>query len=532
MESKAKFQSLPEELQAYILSFLPYRDILRCQSLCKALHQTYISSSELQYVVELGGQQLLPVPETDPDNHISIFQRLQLLRDRAYAWFKLDIRSLNFATITIPEQFHHAYMRTSARRVANGHLCLWNNREDSATVFPILPKASQRTIKRDWSPSSLRSNPNARISDMFMDPAQNLITVAYANTVDPFQSGDRNFYVDIGALDGGGSHPQAAGQTFFLLELRLPGYENGLIEIDAYYFKLKGLGRHIAFWRALSIGDATSTHVRDLWELQIWDWQHSTICKSVLTDRLERDEVTDFCFLGHDKLVIFSCNLELYSIEDMSQAPQLLACFMMAVPVMSIWGAECNLPMDDSTQPLMQAQQMMWISDPKQQLLILSLDSSRATFVFIISTRIFFDPGFSEGLATEIPWTDWGPSNSRAFRKPFQYRLGVSGNRVLTMEEDGSPHAPEFRFHVMDFSPLAVERRQGLGRAVKEPSTIEITDSLESPNSMEKMTLTTNLPYVEVVLDRTFSDPFDRMWIDMDKIYLYAVCAPHCFHHV
>ncbi|KAG2033721.1 hypothetical protein BDR03DRAFT_966730 [Suillus americanus] len=29
---KAEFQSLAEELQSYILSFLPYRDILRCTS--------------------------------------------------------------------------------------------------------------------------------------------------------------------------------------------------------------------------------------------------------------------------------------------------------------------------------------------------------------------------------------------------------------------------------------------------------------------------------------------------------------------
>jgi hypothetical protein len=99
------------------------------------------------------------------------------------------------------------------------------------------------------------------------------------------------------------------------------------------------------------------------------------------------------------------------------------------------------------------------------------------------------------------------------------------------MVEGDLLHTLDFRLHVMDFSPLAVERRQGLGRVVKEPSTIDITDSLEFPNSSEEMTITTNLPYVEVWA-RNFSDLFDRMWIDMDRIYLHAVRAPHHFEYV
>jgi hypothetical protein len=102
-------------------------------------------------------------------------------------------------------------------------------------------------------------------------------------------------------------------------------------------------------------------------------------------------------------LLVFSYNLELYSIEDTSQAPQLLVYFTMAVSVTGIYYAECTCPMDDTTQPLMQAQQMMWTSDPEQQLLISSIESFFATFVFIISTRIFFDPDFSEGMVREMP---------------------------------------------------------------------------------------------------------------------------------
>lgn len=67
----------------------------------------------------------------------------------------------------------------------------------------------------------------------------------------------------------------------------------------------------------------------------------------------------------------------------------------------------------------MQAQQTMWTLDPKRQLLILSLQSTNATFIFVISTSIFFDPDFSERMTKEIPipWTDWGPLSSRVFRQ-------------------------------------------------------------------------------------------------------------------
>ncbi|KAG1751108.1 hypothetical protein EDB19DRAFT_1273838 [Suillus lakei] len=114
----------------------------------------------------------------------------------------------------------------------------------------------------------------------------------------------------------------------------------------------------------------------------------------ILTDELNQDheDRADVCFLGHDRLLVLSDNFKLYSIEDTSQAPQPLARFLIPVSVISISRVECVLPIDDSPQPLpMQVHQMMWTSDPKYQLLISSMYSSYTTFVFIISTRIFFD---------------------------------------------------------------------------------------------------------------------------------------------
>ncbi|KIK41618.1 hypothetical protein CY34DRAFT_197011 [Suillus luteus UH-Slu-Lm8-n1] len=174
MKPKAGLLSLPDEILHDILSLLPWQDILHCTSLCKALRRTYMLSSELQYITELGGQQLLPVS----DGHISFSKRLQLLRDKAHAWFKFDIHS--FEVIFIPVQF-----RTETQvSIVNGHACLWKEDIDSGTIFPIPRKPLQQTIERDFSPDSLCSIPkqtqsNFDVLNVHIDPVQNLLAIVY-----------------------------------------------------------------------------------------------------------------------------------------------------------------------------------------------------------------------------------------------------------------------------------------------------------------------------------------------------------------
>jgi hypothetical protein len=333
---------------------------------------------------------------------------------------------------------------------------------------------------------------------------------------------DEKLFNDLGTLFGDGVvHPVAAGKT--LLLSGLPKCEDGLYTIENW--KLEGLGRHIAFRRSLLVHEGSYSFGEEIWFVQIWDWQHSTTFNCVLSDTIINPEVgesLDFCFLGNDRLLIVSKDLKLYSIEDMSQAPQLLACFLMPVSVM---GIQCLLPMDDiahSSQLQMQAQRKMWTSDPKNRILSLITRTQDATnsITFVISTRIFFDPqvGVFDGMA-EIPWESWGPLNTRVFLHKWRCRVGVSGNRVLQAfpatdaPAEDHPDDMDYKLHMMDFSPLAVERRQGLGRVVTKPSTIEITESAE--------TLTTSLPYVEVVSDRIFGGyQVTDIWVDKDRIYL------------
>ncbi|OJA12069.1 hypothetical protein AZE42_02170 [Rhizopogon vesiculosus] len=508
MKRNADFLSLAAELRSYILSFLPWQDVLRCSSVCKVLHLTYMSSSELQYIVELGGQRLLPVSSTDPDNVTSIAKRLQLLRDKAHAWFEFD--KCSFRTVSIPERFRYA-----RRSITGGHLCLWNE-EGLAKIFPILPKPSQQTIERDWSLRSSHSVPNAHAWDVFMDPAQNLIATAYATTHEhsdwQSHSDDANFYIGLTTLDVGGIHPQAAGPVLFL-----PGYENRGLAV--FGWKLKVLGSHVAFQRSLVLRDRANTTYKDRWWLQIWDWQHSTTSNCILDETvdMETDDSNDFCFLGSDRLLVLRNDLKLYSIEDVSQAPQLLARFLLPLSPINIFYTDDSIARSSAQQ--MQIQQTMQTSDPQHRIICLSMTSpsTNSSFAFIISTNIFFN---FDSVAEPIMWKNWGSSNVRVFRHRYPCNVGVSGNRVLLLFPDSEvvtlPNRlpTEYRLRMMDFSPLAAERRQGLGRVVKEPSTVYIDESGQS--------VMTSLPYVEVVSDKRISYqselPRPKIWVDSDRI--------------
>ncbi|KAG1819900.1 hypothetical protein EV424DRAFT_916958 [Suillus variegatus] len=496
------FLSLAEELLSCILSFLPYRDILRCTSVCRTLRQTYLSSSELQYIVEIGGQRLLVI--SNPDNSIPFFKRLQLLRDKAHAWFKVDTHPFEMVPVTRP-------LPCQDDIVAGGHFYSWNLEHDTAMIFPVLPKPSQQSIRRNWLPGTLCSDPHSHKLDVLMDPAQNLIAVAYV----------ADHYISLGTLDGDGVHPRAAGERLFLSD----DSENCPRTI---YAKLKGFRRHIALSRLLYYENWTS--LDNVWQLQIWDWKHSTTSSSILSGVVPNGSPApvDFCFLGNNRLLVMTYNLNLYSIEDMSQPPELLACFLMPTPLTS----RCLSPIDDigyGSQSHMEAQATMCTSDPTHRLICLSEYSAQdSTHVFIISTRIFFDLD-EMAAATPIPWQHWGPSNTRIFRYPFHVKIHINGNRVLQTLHVGACDS-QFILQLLDFSPLAVTNRRGLGRVVKEPSTAYVSADVGGSGE----SLTTSLPYVQVVFShRKFgADSLLRdIWIDKDRIYM-LFSSPSFIHRL
>lgn len=221
-----------------------------------------MSSSQLQYIVELGGQQLLPVSSTDFDGqHAPIHEHLRLLRDKAHAWFRFHLNP--FETVSIPPLMFDLDVIKSS--IVDGHLYLWDDDTTMMQVRRILPKLSQQIdTHHNVPPHSLPYlGCHGPTLDVFMDPEQNLLALAYSI---PDDHGNR-FLIHMRALDEGGIHPQAAGSSLFLSGLPAQGNQGWSIR----EWKLKGFGKHIALLCLLM--DRTSCTTS--WWLQIWDWQLS-----------------------------------------------------------------------------------------------------------------------------------------------------------------------------------------------------------------------------------------------------------------
>ncbi|KAG1750526.1 uncharacterized protein EDB91DRAFT_693651 [Suillus paluster] len=89
---------IAEELRCHILSFLSYNEIICCALTCRTMYNTVKSSAELQYIIELGAQRLIPVTHPWPPT-VSTAECLRALRDKANVWasFELNVtKTLRF----------------------------------------------------------------------------------------------------------------------------------------------------------------------------------------------------------------------------------------------------------------------------------------------------------------------------------------------------------------------------------------------------------------------------------------------------
>ncbi|KAG1802732.1 uncharacterized protein HD556DRAFT_1304013 [Suillus plorans] len=142
---------------------------------------------------------------------------------------------------------------------------------------------------------------------------------------------------------------------------------------------------------------------------------------------------------------------------------------------------------------------------------------------FVISTRIFFEPDFIKGGSMAIPWKHWGPLNTRIFQHCPDVVDSAAGSQILKVEHaidttDGNDFL-EYSLRVMDFSPLAIKYGQGLGRLVREPSTIDL----------DGQSLTTSLPYVEVVSSKISSSTDELLLSSIDEDRINSFHVDNCF---
>ncbi|KAG0693283.1 hypothetical protein DFH29DRAFT_406880 [Suillus ampliporus] len=278
------------------------------------------------------------------------------------------------------------------------------------------------------------------------------------------------------------------------------------------------------------LGDRIAVYVAALdekwdpyWSLHAWSWHQGGQADQDIGVLGEGHELLDVRFLTKEKLLTLSSDghIELYNVEDLSKAPRLQARFILPVhrklgafryPSVFHSAASCaRLTAPDD--------HWMWTTNPADR--VISVMWGFPLSAFVISARIFFldiPPAWFDATSEDrlsVPWSSWGPQNSRYFDEEMLGRngapsFGVGGSRVIRAVPTAGPNDSSFRLHMTDFNPSAVAR--GIGKVVREPTTL----SGHRPD----MEVTTYLPFVEVVHDHVFDVSLWNIILDEERMLL------------
>ncbi|KAG1841913.1 hypothetical protein DFJ58DRAFT_856105 [Suillus subalutaceus] len=495
---RATLLHIAEELRCYILSFLPYNQVLRCALICRTMYITVKNSVDLQYAIELGAQGLVQVhPAT-----VSTGECLRILREKANAWssFKLEVtKSLHFDWLPNSLSITHRQLGLAAH---------------SAEVKCDLIDTTACTSKTANDPPCTwrKDDPAPGVSprNHYVDETHDLWV-----SVDSLETRPRRnsrFQINFRQLSTGKEHLLASGSQLVTvtrapskrLSSRVRVYRRAFIDV---------LGDRLALY-----GEAVVKDGYGYWSLHVWNWHESVQADDICVVGEGYHGFAEIRFLTKEKLLAFTRDgeIELYDVEDLSKAPRLQARFILPYshhlyeiqypPVLHSASSCAHLATPNN--------HWIWTTNPADRVLCLSSPGSDP--LIVITARLFFmnipsswfDATSGDGLS--VPWSSWGPQNSRLFSGRIR---GAGGSRVISFARQDyyDDEDPTILVQMMDFNPSAVAR--GIGKVVREATTYH-------PFHKDDMSVTTYLPYVEVVSSRVLHDRPLAFALDEEQVAL------------
>ncbi|KAG2122584.1 hypothetical protein DEU56DRAFT_984030 [Suillus clintonianus] len=151
---------------------------------------------------------------------------------------------------------------------------------------------------------------------------------------------------------------------------------------------------------------------------------------------------------------------------------------------------------------------------------VISVTWSCPWSVFIISARMFFTdipPTWFDVTSEDghsVPWSSWGPQNSRffpgtGFSGEGSGLFGVGGSRVIWVYPVAYGNGTLFHLHMTDFNPSAV------ARSIDNVSSKPTTSSLRYRSDVQ---VTTYLPFVEMIRDHVCRGSLLNIVLDEEKM--------------
>ncbi|KIP07609.1 hypothetical protein PHLGIDRAFT_413636 [Phlebiopsis gigantea 11061_1 CR5-6] len=435
--TRPSIHDLPAELSIEILRYLHYRDILRCQSVCRFLRDVVNSCQELRYIIELAADNLVDGSRTPGSP--STGERLQLLLDRRRRWRQLDWTKKEVVPLPGKCQAYEFVGGTFSKSMSSAPADPWGSSPASKhlNVTWLPGREAQHT-------AVIREDLGVPMKDFAIDPSQDLIALV---EMDEHHITSVKIKVHLRTISTNAKHPSAAKAC---LSAPIP-FQVGTCfiqivhDVVGMFFWLHGPG------------------------LIVWNWRTGEML--VLRTGFDLPPGTwDFAFLSPRAFLLTSTDgcgaIELFTFRSRAAgaadvaAPRHVASLRLPELVagrdvrnFSTHGAPFLGGDVTRGVPFAAAQ------DDRIHVMSLTYGDRSPRF------HLFLKNSFLLGLATGeedarakrvLAWEQWGPDNTRFFEHnvQFQWLRYVHGHRVVLPPvalESEDPEDTSSVMFVMDF---------------------------------------------------------------------------------
>ncbi|EKM51060.1 uncharacterized protein PHACADRAFT_103833 [Phanerochaete carnosa HHB-10118-sp] len=505
---------LPTELLIEILKYLQSRDILRCQSVCRALRDIVAGCVELQYIIELAADNL--VDGTRKPGSPSTAERLKLLLDRRRRWRELDWTQKVVVPIPGQCQAYEFVGGTFAKSMGTGDN--WTGSKHlNVTWLPTRDGQARSLVREDLGVPT---------RDFAVDPSQDMIALV---EMDEHHFDSVQIKVHIRTISKNQKHPLAAKEC---LTAPIP-FQVGTCfiqivgDVVGMFFWLHGPGLLVWNWRSGEMlvvcyplggfGALPLAHLpphmqqfRSGFDLPPGAW--------------------DFAFLSNRAFFLTSTNgsgaIELFTFGPESvQASPPKHVATLRLPEVKEGRAIGNFSTHSS--PFLGVEMtddVPFTASQEDRVHVMTLTYGERQQRFHLFVKNSFLLSLISDTKKTLDWKDWGPKNTRFFEHnvQFQWLRYVHGQRVILPPVLPTAGADVTMMFVLDFN-VHPRRRHDPARdlpVVPQSHThdhyVSFAPSAVEGGTLFKSDVVTELPYT--VSHRTGALRYTGFMIDDQRI--------------
>ncbi|KAL6306507.1 hypothetical protein BKA93DRAFT_729237 [Sparassis latifolia] len=422
----AQLWKLPSEILIAILKYLDFKELLKCNLICKTFRHIVAQSLELQYIIELAADGMVD----GPPGRMTTADRLHLLLDRRRRWRTLDWTKKTLVSVPGPCQAYELVGGVFAKSMSVSNLV--GSRHFIATW---LPTRSEPAI------SIMRDDLGIATRDFAIDPSQDLIAFVDADDNSP----NRGFLLKIQfrTISTNKAHPQARST-----EVRAPipfslgsSFVQIVDDIVGMFFWVHGPGLIIWNWMT---GEILVYCIGFDLPAGTWDFAFLSNRAFMLTATAGSGSVEIFSFSGHtrSRVPTHVAKLNLPRLKH-GQEPHHFSSHSGPF----VHGPIAGKPFETAREARVHLLSLHYGQRGPQ----IHLFVQNKFFLSLIPENI----GSGENWAcVERPWESWGPANTRFMEHnvQFQWLRYVHGQRVVLPPFLPNGQNPICQLCVIDFN--------------------------------------------------------------------------------